>query len=136
MRKSLKKENWMERFSGVYWEVNRSAVSIAGQVTDVDTDKAVGGVNVMATSGLKRFSTLTGIDGHFHFVDLPDGKYSLTVKPPLISKRYGAIQMEADAYHNVEGNMKKLSGGEHKTKISIDEPGSSEAGDLVIKLKS
>ena len=82
------------------WIVIRHQAAIAGRVTDLETGKAVGGALVEIIErpppfdkwlGFKqqeygaRWSMMaerpdravTQADGHYHFLDLPDGRYGL-----------------------------------------------------------
>ena len=48
---------------------------------------------------------LTAADGHFHFVDLPDGSYTLTVSLPGSGTRYGAAQAPATVARTAQGKI-------------------------------
>lgn len=110
------------------WEIDRHAVAISGNVTDAQTSKAIGGARVEITSApaaftdqlaLKalqygsRWATLrerpdrlhTAVDGHFHFMDLPDGDYTLTVTLPGLGSRYGEVQVAATVSRDAEDRI-------------------------------
>jgi hypothetical protein len=67
----------------------RHFAAIAGSVTDRDTGKPVAGalVEIVSLPDAARDAlpftqpvrTTTGPDGHYHFLDLPDGSYELSV---------------------------------------------------------
>lgn len=108
------------------WETVRHSVAVCGQVTDAQTGAAVGGARVEITAAPAafadwlalqarqhgdRWATLkerpdriyTAVDGHFHFMDLPDGEYTLTVTLPDSGSRYGEAQVTATVSRNAEG---------------------------------
>ncbi|MFB2971826.1 carboxypeptidase-like regulatory domain-containing protein [Aerosakkonema sp. BLCC-F183] len=83
-------------------EQTKNRLAIAGQVIDADTKLAIPGVLVKISQMPDKFKnwldlhalqygknwekmqqrpdrTLTGIDGYFYFINLPDGDYELTV---------------------------------------------------------
>lgn len=96
-------------------EPARRQVAIAGTVTDGQTSKPIGGALVKITSGPETFNKIiemkaiqygatwdtlkerpdlfyTRPDGHYHFVNLPDGSYTLDVSLPGSGTRYGSIE--------------------------------------------
>jgi hypothetical protein len=98
------------------WEIIRHAVAIYGRVTDSQTNKGIGGVRVRISDGPPEFmDTLlykaksygrrwdslrdrpdrkhSEPDGHFHFLDLPDGSYTLTALAPGSGSRYGTAEV-------------------------------------------
>lgn len=110
------------------WEIDRHAVAISGHVTDAQTGKAVGGARVAITSAPTAFTdslalkalqhgsrwatlkkrpdrTYTAVDGYFHFMDLPDGDYTLTVTLPNSGSRYGEAQATATVSRDAEGRI-------------------------------
>ncbi|KST62206.1 carboxypeptidase regulatory-like domain-containing protein [Mastigocoleus testarum] len=99
------------------WERIRHRVAIAGQVTDAQTNKAIAGVEVAITKGPEAFMgwlrirasqygdewekmlerpdrTRTAYDGHFHFLDLPEGEYRLHAFFHNASRRYGTAFLD------------------------------------------
>lgn len=91
----------------------RHTVAIAGIITDAQTGKAVLGARISIISSPAEFGRwvdiqrkqygplwekmaerldrkITRVDGHFHFLDLPDGPYTLQCTMPISGKRYGS----------------------------------------------
>ena len=145
MTKSVSRQNWKGRLGSGIWEVSRRTVSVAGRVTDARTGRSINGVHVKIASGSTRCIARTGADGHFHFLDLPDGQYTLTASLPGSGLRDQTAQVEATAFRDVEGNIKKLTGSEYKLtihskglneEITGDDFVSSGSGNIKIKLKS
>lgn len=85
------------------WEKIRHQVAIAGRVINPQTQQPIAGARVRitdpppaATPGAEQlFRTATAANGHFHFLDLPDGTYTLQTSLPSAGSRYGAGQAEA-----------------------------------------
>ena len=112
----------------VTWEKIRHQVAVAGRVTDDETKKAIGGALVKITDAPEAFTdwlavraeqygdrwetmverpdqTITVADGHFHFMDLPDGAYTLTAELPGYGTRYGTAEVEATVERDADGNI-------------------------------
>ncbi len=96
----------------------RHQAAIVGCVTDAATKQPVVGAQVRIESAPAAFQrlvvarsaqdkrpidrTVSAHDGHFHFVDLPDGQYTLTASLPEPRPRYGkskptAVTVSRDA---------------------------------------
>lgn len=109
-------------------EPTRHQVTIVGQVNDKQTGRAIGGAMVELTSSPSAFKdwlserkkqygdgwdqmderadrTRTAPDGHFHFIDLPDGQYTLTASLPGAGSRYGTAQVDVTVSVNANGNV-------------------------------
>lgn len=127
MKEPASREHWKKRLGSETWEVSRRTVSIAGRVTDVRTGRSINGIQVRAASGSTSFVTRTMADGHFHFLDLPDGEYSLTALLRFSGSRFDTAKVNATTFHDVKGNIKKLTN---------DNVALSANGVLVIKLKT
>ena len=52
--------------------------------------------------------TTTAPDGHFHFLDLPDGDYTLTALLPSGGTRYGTVQVNSTVKRDSAGNLKPV----------------------------
>jgi hypothetical protein len=110
------------------WEVVRHAVAISGQVTDAQTGKGLGGARVTITDAPETFTSRLAAmarhygerwermaerpdkkqavaDGHFHFMDLPNGDYVLAAELPGSGSRYGTAQVEAEVTRDGEGRI-------------------------------
>lgn len=97
------------------WHQVRHQVAIAGRVTDTQTGQAIGQARVEIGAGPAAFTgwlagqamqygerwaamaerpdrTHTAPDGHFHFLDLPPGRYTLTASRPGAGSRCGQAQ--------------------------------------------
>ena len=112
----------------IQWEVVRHQVAITGRVTDVQTRQAIGGALVSIMDAPAAFTnrlalraqqygpawvsmlerpdrTTTAPDGHFHFLDLPDGQYTLMASLPGSGSRYGTVQATATIARDAQGKL-------------------------------
>lgn len=112
----------------ITWEVARHQVCIAGTVTDAQTGRGIDAALVSITNGPAAFTTwlarralqyigmweamlerpdrtVTAGDGHFHFLDLPNGSYTLTVSLPGEGSRYGAAGVTVTVSRNAQGSV-------------------------------
>jgi len=87
-------------------EIVRHQVAIAGRVTDAQTGKSISGAQVDITAGPSRDRSRTAEDGHFHFLDLPDGKYVLNASLPGLGERYGTAEVQAEVSRDAQENIK------------------------------
>jgi hypothetical protein len=110
------------------WEIVRHQVAIAGSVIDAQTSKAIEKAQIEITDGPSEFldfvaerskqhgtqwesmverpdRTRTAPDGHFHFMDLPDGDYTLNASLPGSGSRYGTAENSATVTRDAEGNI-------------------------------
>jgi hypothetical protein len=78
--------------AALQWEIRRHQAAIAGRVVDAQTEKPLAGTRVTVTAGPLRWESRSGDDGHFHFLDLPDGAYVVTAGYPPGGSRYGSAQ--------------------------------------------
>lgn len=104
----------------------RHQVTIAGRATDALSGKPIRGALVRIATAPPAFTawlqlralasgdrwekmfvrpdrTHTAADGHYHFVDLPDGQYTLTASLPAYGDRYGASQVGATVARDPQG---------------------------------
>ncbi len=110
------------------WVIVRHQAAIAGSVIDAQTGKAIGNAQIEITDGPSDFldfvaarskqygtqwesmierldRTRTAPDGHFHFMDLPDGDYTLTASLPGFGSRYGTAENNATVTRDAEGTI-------------------------------
>jgi hypothetical protein len=109
-------------------EPTRHQVAIAGSVTDAQTAAAIGRARVEIEAAPDAFAgwlallavqygdrwaamderpdrTHSAADGHFHFLDLPDGDYTLSASLPVSGTRYDTAQAEVTVSRDGEGNI-------------------------------
>lgn len=107
-------------------------VAIAGTVSDRETGQTLHRANVEISEMPDEFKTKlalrakqygfdwdtmaerpdrtrTAIDGHFHFLDLPNGKYTLTASLPNAGTRYSTAQIKVEIFRDSQGNLKMAS---------------------------
>ena len=107
----------------------RHQVALAGQVKDAQTQRPVDRAQVAITAAPAAFTawlalkaiqygegwdrlgerpdhTRTAPDGHFHFLDLPDGQYTLTVSLPGAGSRYGTAEVNAQVARSLHDPAK------------------------------
>jgi len=112
----------------VVFETLRRQVAIAGTVKDRVTGKPLQGAEIVIVSGPGEFSArmamLAGIhgkawntmaprpdrtfataDGHFHFMDLPDGDYGLEARLPRLGSRYGKAEKTVSVARTAQGSV-------------------------------
>ncbi len=134
----------------------RHQVAIAGQVTDAQTGRAVGGAQVEITDAPAEFKTWlamraiqhgdrwavlaerpdrtrTAADGHFHFLDLPPGAYTLLASLPGAGTRYGQsdevtviVSQDKDGKYTPAPAELKLPPTTLKGRITAQEKGQKE----------
>lgn len=112
----------------VAWDIVRHRAVLAGRVIEAPGGKPVAGARVEITAAPPDFTarlalqakaagsrwaaqaerpdrTRTASDGHFHFLDLPAGDYTLTASLPGQGSRYGTasapVTLNADSLGNV-----------------------------------
>lgn len=108
------------------FEVVRHQATVAGRVVDAQSGVALAGAAVEITLGPAAFTawlaakalafgsgwaalaerpdrTRTKPDGHFHFLDLPDGQYTLSVRTTGSGTRYGSAQTTATVARDSQG---------------------------------
>lgn len=109
-------------------EPTRHQVAIAGQVTDSQTGRALAEAQVYIIAAPAQFNhalalkalqyggqweampgrpdrTLAAQDGHFHFMDLPDGNYTLEAKQPGLGTRYGISKVKITISRDDDGHI-------------------------------
>lgn len=110
------------------WDVVRHRAAIAGRVTAAADGKPVPGARVEITAGPQAFTTRlalqaqaagprwgaqaerpdrtrTALDGHFHFLDLPAGAYTVAVSLPREGSRYGTAAANVTLTADGQGNV-------------------------------
>jgi Carboxypeptidase regulatory-like domain len=109
-------------------ELIRHQVAIAGRVTNAQTKRAIANAEVIIIKAPSAFTdwlklkslqygdrwnfmverpdrTITANDGYFHFLDLPEGEYSLTASVPNTARRYGKAMLTVTVPDKVEGKI-------------------------------
>ncbi len=110
------------------WSIVSHTVAISGRVSDAHTDRAIAGAQVMITDGPPEFMAMldrqaashgrrwqnlrqrpdrrySEPDGHFHFLDLSDGSYTLSAALPEQGTRFGTAQLSAVVSHDSLGHL-------------------------------
>jgi hypothetical protein len=116
----------------IHWETVRHQVAIAGRVVDAQLSQPLRGVLVRITSGPVEFMsglqlralqygedwvgmierpdrTMSAGDGHFHFIDLPNGHYTLLASLPGTGSRYGTVQAQPTVSRGAGGNIVRVT---------------------------
>ncbi len=111
-------------------EGSRRQVAVAGRVIDAETEKAVARALVeiaeappefrawLALKAIRygeRWANMavrpdrirTAADGHFHFLDLPAGGYTLIASLPAAGSRYGTAEESAEVEHDPDGKISR-----------------------------
>ncbi len=89
----------------------RHQAAIAGTVADATTGAPIAAALVEAMPPARRpdmaplWLTRTGPDGHFHFLDLPSGKYSVRAALPEATTRYGGAEATVDVTRDRDGTI-------------------------------
>jgi hypothetical protein len=110
------------------WQKIRHQAAIAGSVTDAQTTKGIGRAVVSIKDGPEAFmkwlatkkkqfgdkwETLaerpdryrTSSDGHFHFIDLPNGTYTLSAELPGSGSRFSDAEAQATVARDAQGKI-------------------------------
>lgn len=85
------------------WEEKRRRVALAGVVVEKESGRPVAGAEVAIESGPAAFeelralaparaTTTSAADGHFHFLDLPGGTYTVAATVPGTGERFGVAR--------------------------------------------
>ena len=77
-------------------------MAIAGRVTDAETGKSIRGARVSLGRGP---ATFTAADGHFHFLDLSPGEYTLQASLPGAGTRYSPTQKSVTVEWDDQGKI-------------------------------
>ncbi len=128
------------------WEIISHAVAISGQVTDIQTDNLIAGARIDIINGPSEFLSMVDLqaksygrrwqtmqdrpdrkistgDGHFHFMDLPDGTYTLEAMLPGAGSRYGTVQTIASVSRDSLGQL-------IMTTVELDLPPTTLRGEI------
>lgn len=112
----------------VSWQEIRHQATISGVLTDGQTGKPVGGAQIRITDGPAEYlnllslaiaqygpklqnskkapdRTVTAPDGHFHFLNLPDGSYTLEATVTGKGSRYGTVLATALVSRNPDSSV-------------------------------
>jgi len=114
------------------WADIRRQASIAGRVTDQEDGGAVAGAQLTVTSAQAGFAdwlalkalafgrdwdsltvradrALSGVDGRYCFIDLPDGSYTVTAEWVSQGNRYGIVTTTATVARDSNGSVKLVA---------------------------
>jgi hypothetical protein len=114
------------------WESVRHQVAIAGRVQDAQTGQPMAGAQIGITAAPTEFTdwlairamqygdswaTLTerpdrtraAVDGHFHFLDLPDGQYTLVAAMPGSGSRFSVAQAVVSVSRDAQGHINMVA---------------------------
>lgn len=131
------------------WEVVRHQVAIAGRITEGQAGRPVGRARVAITAAPAAFTdwltiharkygerwatliqrpdrTLTASDGHFHWLDLPDGQYTLLASLPELGTRYGTAQVTINVSRDAQSNIDMAA-------VDIALPATTVAGRITVQ---
>jgi hypothetical protein len=112
----------------ITFETARHQVAIAGRATDFQTNQSLAGALVQITAAPAAFMArlaalaaehgaawamllerpdraVTGADGHFHYLDLPDGPFTLMASLPGSGTRYGTQQVQVSISRDATGTI-------------------------------
>jgi hypothetical protein len=89
-------------------EQTRHQVATAGHVSDAQTGQAILGADVSVKNAAQDVvaRARTAADGHYHFLDLPDGQYTLEASLPDAGSRYGMAQAQATVTRGGGGKIR------------------------------
>jgi hypothetical protein len=110
----------------------RHQVAIVGRVKDAQTGVPVAGARVELTNVPAAFAVLlaareleagsrwasllarpdrvaTEVDGHFHFLDLPDGQYTVVASLPQAGTRYATAQLSRTISRDAAGTIARAA---------------------------
>lgn len=89
------------------WEMVRRQAAIAGVVTNAQTGKTIAGVKIDCTNVALDINktTTTSAEGHFYFMDLPDGDFTVAALLPRAGTRYGTAQLSASVTRTPQGKI-------------------------------
>lgn len=110
------------------WVIVRHVVALAGRVIDHQTGRPIHSAKVRITAAPQVFTnwieslaklygvrwagmeerpdqTRTAPDGHFHFMDLPDGNYTLTTTLPEAGTRFGTASATTTVTRDSAGHI-------------------------------
>lgn len=112
------------------WQIISHQVAIAGRVTNTQTQAALVDALVEITAAPPAFDNQfsvkevkTSPDGHFHFLDLPNGNYTLVASLPNAGSRYGTATKTVTVSRNTEGRIVMAS-------VDIDIPATTLKGEV------
>jgi hypothetical protein len=112
----------------IQWETVRHQVAVTGKVADLRTGAPLPDAQVEITAAPAAFAawlavyaqqygdrwanlaerpdrTTARADGRYHFLDLPDGPYTLSASLPAAGSRYGAAQAQATVARDGQGRI-------------------------------
>jgi hypothetical protein len=87
------------------WEVLIHQVAVAGRVMDAETRRPVADAVVEIGSDKNNVNLMkrSAADGHYHFLDLPNGEY--TARVPGAGARYATVEKQVKVSRDRKGNL-------------------------------
>jgi hypothetical protein len=89
------------------WETVVHQVALAGRVLDAETKRGIpdAAVRVRGIKNSVNSETRTARDGHYHFLDLPNGNYIVSASLPGRGTRYAAAEQRVTVSRDKESNL-------------------------------
>ena len=104
--------DWKEISRSDHWGIRYHAVSLAGQVIDIERKKGRSGISIQIQSQNHKYTTHTNSNGYFYFLDLPEGAYTLqaNLQKPQPFRR---TRIEAYTFKKVGNNIRPFKVGQN-----------------------
>jgi hypothetical protein len=91
--------------SGI-WELLIHQVAVAGRVLDAETNRPIPDALVRISGNGHAMEKRSAADGHYHFMDVPNGSYTVSASVPGRGTRYAAAEGQVTVSRDPEENLK------------------------------